>query len=325
MTNDTQPNTHDDQPASSVPTQPSENTDTVQRNQSFHDFNQRVIEEFRANNGRVGGPFENARLILLTTTGARTGQPHTTPVGYLPDTDGRMLVIASAGGAPKHPAWYHNLLANPRATVEDGTFTLTAEATVLEGEERDVAFARAVEADPGWGEYQDRTGRVIPVVALTPVDGGPNTMAWGDGLKAIHDAFRRELALVRAEVAAAGPRLGAQLRINCLTVCQGVHFHHTMEDGNIYPMLDERNPELAPALERMREEHKAIAGLLDELQALVSADGAGDGAGAGVQEAESPVDPAVVLAEVDRLVNELEAHLDHEEEVLVPVLNAMSP
>ena len=137
-----------------------------------NDFNQQIIDEFRANSGRVGGFFEGARLILLTTTGARSGTPHTTPVGYLPD-GGRILVIASAGGAAKHPAWYHNLLADPTVTVEDGTVTYQACAEVLAGAERDTIFARAVEADPGWAAYQAKTTRVIPVMALHRMAGGP--------------------------------------------------------------------------------------------------------------------------------------------------------
>ncbi|QGK69938.1 nitroreductase family deazaflavin-dependent oxidoreductase [Allosaccharopolyspora coralli] len=99
------------------------------------DFNTSVIDEFRANNGHVGGPFENARLLLLTTVGARTGRAHTTPVGYLPDGN-RMLVIASAAGGPTHPDWFHNLVAQPRVTVEDGTFRYEATATVLAGVDR---------------------------------------------------------------------------------------------------------------------------------------------------------------------------------------------
>ncbi|EQD81355.1 cation-binding protein, partial [Saccharopolyspora erythraea D] len=122
-----------------------------------NDFNLKIIEEFRARGGRVGGPFEGGRLLLLTTTGARTGARHTTPVGYLPDGDGRTLVIASAGGSPRHPDWFHNVVANPRVTVEDGVFTYEADAVVLEGPERDRVFARAVEFEPGWGEYQAGT------------------------------------------------------------------------------------------------------------------------------------------------------------------------
>ncbi|GLW98433.1 nitroreductase/quinone reductase family protein [Microtetraspora sp. NBRC 16547] len=273
-----------------------------------NDFNQQIIEEFRANGGRVGGPFEGARLLLLTTTGARSGAPHTTPVGYLPDGGERVLVIASAGGAPRHPAWFHNLVANPRVTVEDGVFTYEAEAVVLEGAERDRAFARAVEADPGWASYQARTTRVIPVVALTAVTGGPpNAASWGAALKLIHDAFRRELVLIRNEISESGPGLGAQLRVNCLTLCQGLHNHHTGEDAGMFVMLAERYPELAPTLDRLRREHEKIAALVDDLRKVISADGA---------------DPLLVLAEVERLTDELEIHLTYEEEQLIPILDA---
>ncbi|HZG02235.1 MAG TPA: nitroreductase/quinone reductase family protein [Streptomyces sp.] len=273
-----------------------------------NDFNQQVIEEFRANGGRVGGFFDKARLILLTTTGARSGAPHTTPLGYLPDGE-RILVIASAGGAPRHPDWFRNLLADPRVTVEDGVFTYRAEAVVLEGAERDRAFARAVEADPGWAEYQERAGRVLPVVALQPLPGppNPNATSWGAALKAVHDAFRRELALIREEIAASGTGLGAQLRVNCLTFCGGLHHHHSSEDGGMFPALAERRPELAPVMERLGEEHRRIADLLEDLRKAVSADGA---------------DPAHVLAEVERLTAELESHLAYEEEWLIPVLDA---
>jgi deazaflavin-dependent oxidoreductase (nitroreductase family) len=119
-----------------------------------HDFNQQVIAEFRANGGQVSGMFEGERLLLLTTTGARSGAPHTVPLGFLPDGADRSLVIGSAGAAARHPAWFHNLVADPRVTVEDGVFVTEALAVVLEGAERDHALARAAEADPGWVEYQ---------------------------------------------------------------------------------------------------------------------------------------------------------------------------
>ncbi|MEV7469755.1 nitroreductase/quinone reductase family protein [Streptomyces kronopolitis] len=274
-----------------------------------NDFNRRIIEEFRAHGGRVGGPFEGGRLLLLTTTGARSGAPHTTPLGYLPDGGGRVLVIASAAGAPRHPAWFHNLVAHPRVTVEAGVFTYEAEALVLEGAERDHTFARAAESDPGWSAYQDRTERVLPVVALQEIPAGPPNIgasSVGAALKAVHDGFRRELALVRAEIAASGPGLGAQLRINCLTLCQGLRNHHTGEDAGMFPMLGRGHPELAPALERMHQEHQKLAVLLGELQQVISARDA---------------DPARVLAEVERLTGEVERHLDYEEEQLIPVLD----
>ncbi|QBI55802.1 nitroreductase/quinone reductase family protein [Streptomonospora litoralis] len=274
---------------------------------SFHDFNQSIIDEFRANRGRVGGMFEGARLLLLTTTGARSGNRHTVPVGYLPDGE-RNLIIASAGGAPRHPAWFHNLRADPRVTVEDGVFTGEADAVVLQGEERDAMFARAVESDPGWAEYQAKTERRIPVVALTMVTGAPEEQRLGDSLIAIHDAFRRELATIRGELARSGPRLGAQLRVNCLTVCQGLGYHHSMEDGGVFPAVAGSHPELSEVMTRLGEEHERVAELLERLQSVL---------------ADAETDAATVRNDVDRLITDLEAHLDYEEQQLVPVLNAM--
>lgn len=277
-----------------------------------HDFNQQVIEEFRANKGRVGGPFEGGRLLLLTTTGARTGRPHTTPVAYLPDGGERVLVIASAAGSPKHPAWFHNLVAHPEVTVEAGAFTYPARAVVLEGEERDRAFTRAVEAEPGWAAYQERTERVIPVVALYEIAQGPpniNASSMGEAIKVVHDAFRRELAIIRDEMAKGGSTLGAQLRVNCLTFCQGLHNHHTGEDTALFPFLADRHPAHAPVLDRLREEHEHIADLVERLRRAVGEEGSTGGQDAARDE-------------VARLTAELERHLTYEEEQLIPLLDA---
>jgi deazaflavin-dependent oxidoreductase (nitroreductase family) len=276
------------------------------------DFQQQVIAEFRANSGRVGGPFEGARLLLLTTTGARSGTPHTVPLGYLPDGAHQFLVIGSAGGSPRHPAWFHNLVAEPHVTVEDGVFVADAVAVVLEGAERDRAFARAVETDPGWAEYESRSGRVLPVVALQPVPGPPRfaggaAVSGGAALTRVHDAFRRELALIRDEVAASGTSVGAQLRVNCLTLCAGLHNHHMGEDGAMFPLLAAQRPDLASTLERLRVEHERIAALVEELRATVA----------------GSVEPERLRLEVDRLTDELEQHLSYEEEQLVPALDAV--
>lgn len=134
----------------------------------MNDFNQKVIEEFRANAGKVGGPFEGADLLLLTTTGAKSGRRVTTPVMYLEDGD-RLVVIASKAGADHHPAWFHNLRANPEVTVEAGTDTFQARASVVDRPERDRLYARMVEKAPGFAEYEAKTSRVIPVVALERV------------------------------------------------------------------------------------------------------------------------------------------------------------
>lgn len=274
-----------------------------------NDFNQPVIDEFRANRGRMTGYFEGARLLLLTTTGARTGTPHTTPVGYLPDGD-RVLVIASAAGSDRHPDWFRNLVAHPQVTVESGTFTYEARAEVLTGAERDRLFARAVEADAGWATYQEKTDRVIPVVALHSLaQGGPGTInatSFGEAIKVVHDAFRHELTLIRGELAAGTTTLGAQLRVNCLTFCQGLHNHHTGEDTMLFPHIAEQHPHSTPALTRLREEHERIAVLVEELRGTLA----------------TTTDPAVVRAEVERLTAALEAHLAYEEEELVPLFDA---
>lgn len=129
------------------------------------DFNQAVIEEFRANGGAVGGQFEGAPLLLLTTTGAKSGEPRTTPVVYQPDGD-RYVIFASKAGAPTHPAWYQNLLAHRAATVEVGSDKFDADVTVAEGDERRRLFDRQVELMPTFGDYQRKTTREIPVVIL---------------------------------------------------------------------------------------------------------------------------------------------------------------
>jgi deazaflavin-dependent oxidoreductase (nitroreductase family) len=129
------------------------------------DWNSKVIEEFRANEGRVGGRFDGAPMLLLTTTGRRSGERRTNPMMYLPDGD-RLLVFASKGGAPTNPDWYRNLVANPGVTVEVGTQTYPAQAVVLTGEERDRYYAEQSARYPGFAEYQRNTDRVIPVVAL---------------------------------------------------------------------------------------------------------------------------------------------------------------
>ena len=125
-----------------------------------NDWNRQIIGKFRANGGKVGGMWEGKPLLLLTTTGARSGQRHTTPTMYLADGD-RLFVFASKGGTPTNPDWYHNLLAHPEVTVEVGTETYEATATVLSGEERDRLYVRQAERFPQFGEYQTKTNRKI--------------------------------------------------------------------------------------------------------------------------------------------------------------------
>ncbi len=128
-------------------------------------FNQNLIDEFRATEGKVSGPFEGAPLLLLTTTGAKSGRRHTTPVVYLEDGD-RLVVFGSKGGAPNHPAWFHNLVADPRVLVEVPGEQFEARAVVVEGAERDRLFAEQKRRMPAFAEYESKTDRTIPVIVL---------------------------------------------------------------------------------------------------------------------------------------------------------------
>ena len=135
---------------------------------TINDFNRSLIDEFRANEGKVKGHFEGAPLMLLTTTGAKTGREHTTPVVYKRDGD-RLLVFGSKAGAPTHPAWYHNLVANPKVTVELPGERYEALAVEVEGAERDRLFDEQKAAMPGFADYEQKTTRKIPVIALQRV------------------------------------------------------------------------------------------------------------------------------------------------------------
>jgi deazaflavin-dependent oxidoreductase (nitroreductase family) len=135
----------------------------------MNDWNAKIIEEFRANGGKVGGQFEGAPLLLLHTTGAKTGQERVSPVMYQADGD-NLVVFASKAGAPDNPDWFHNLLANPQATVEVGTETLAVTARQAEGEEREHLWTRQKERFPGFAEYEEKTSRTIPVVVLERAD-----------------------------------------------------------------------------------------------------------------------------------------------------------
>ena len=132
------------------------------------DFNKQIIDEFRANDGRVGGNFSGAPMLLLHSTGAKSGEERVHPMMYLADGD-RYLVFASKAGAPTNPDWYFNLKAHPDVVVEVGPRTMTAEAVELVGEERDRFYRRQAELYPGFAEYQAKTDRIIPVIALQPV------------------------------------------------------------------------------------------------------------------------------------------------------------
>ncbi|TDD74586.1 nitroreductase/quinone reductase family protein [Actinomadura rubrisoli] len=285
----------------------------------MNEANRPVIEEFRAGGGRVGGRFEGADLVLLTSAGAKSGRRHTTPLAYLDDGD-RLLVFASNAGAPDDPAWYRNIRADPRVTVEVGTETFAGAALPVEGEERDRLYARQAERVPVYAEYQRKAGRVIPVVALYRASAPGRAWAIGDELVKIHNDLRGRLAGLRDEVlaaldgrapAAALSDLGAQLREHCVSVCDVLGEHHDNEEGRAFPRLEAEFPGLAPVVERLRREHVQVTEARRDLQALV--------------DDLDAADPAHVRAELDRMTAGLDAHFAYEEEQLRAVLNAVGP
>jgi deazaflavin-dependent oxidoreductase (nitroreductase family) len=131
----------------------------------INDWNKTIIAEFRANDGRVGGDFEGAPMVLLHTKGAKSGEERVNPMMYL-DLDGHIFVFASYAGADTNPDWYHNLVADSAVTVELGSETFDAEAVILEESERQRVYAIQAERNPGFAEYQAKTTRLIPVVEL---------------------------------------------------------------------------------------------------------------------------------------------------------------
>ncbi|EFG74272.1 deazaflavin-dependent nitroreductase family protein [Mycobacterium parascrofulaceum ATCC BAA-614] len=139
--------------------------------QTINAFNKTIIDEFRTNGGKVGGQFANADLLLLSTTGAKSGQQRVSPLAYF-RIDGKLIIIGSFAGSPVSPAWVHNLRANPQARVEIGAprgvqeFAVTARE--LPSDERDALFGKVTAAAPGFAEYQSKTSRVIPLFELQP-------------------------------------------------------------------------------------------------------------------------------------------------------------
>ena len=131
------------------------------------DWNTQIIDEFRANGGKVGGQFEGAPLLLLHSTGAKSGQARVNPMMYQADGD-NFAVFASKAGAPTNPDWYHNLVANPRAAIEVGDTTINVIARITEGDDRDRLWSRQKELYPGFADYEAKTTREIPVIILEP-------------------------------------------------------------------------------------------------------------------------------------------------------------
>lgn len=133
----------------------------------FNEFNRGIVDEFRANQGKVGGPFEGAPMILVNHQGAKSGKPYTTPLVYTRDGD-NYVIIASKAGAPEHPQWFHNLVANPDITIEVGRDTIPVRARVSEGDERARLYRAQADLMPNFDDYAKATTREIPVIVLEP-------------------------------------------------------------------------------------------------------------------------------------------------------------
>jgi deazaflavin-dependent oxidoreductase (nitroreductase family) len=137
----------------------------LKKGETMSDWNKRIIEEFRANQGKVGGNFQNMTLLLLHTRGAKSGLSRVNPAAYTEDGD-RLVIIASKGGADTHPDWYYNVVANPNVTVEVGTEKYNAVATVEQEPERTRLYDQMAAQYPGFEEYRQNTSRIIPVITL---------------------------------------------------------------------------------------------------------------------------------------------------------------
>jgi deazaflavin-dependent oxidoreductase (nitroreductase family) len=132
-----------------------------------NDWNAKVISEFREHDGKVGGQFQGATLLLLHSTGAKSGKERINPLAYLADGD-RFVIFGSKAGAPTHPDWYYNVVAHPEVTIEVGTKTVGAKARVAEGDERQRLWDRQKQVMPGFADYETKTERTIPVIVLEP-------------------------------------------------------------------------------------------------------------------------------------------------------------
>ncbi|WP_405405184.1 nitroreductase/quinone reductase family protein [Streptomyces sp. NBC_01104] len=271
-----------------------------------------LIEEFRANRGKVGGPFAGRDLLLLTTTAAVSGTSRTTVLDYV-RRDGALTVLGSGTGTPDHPGWYRDLLAHPVVGVEIGTQDYQALAVPVRGPHDEELLA----ASPA---------RIPPAVVLERADpevweGRPREIrTLADKVMEVHTWLRGQLRQVKAETDAhfaaraahrgpgepPAPGLGLQIRQRCLAFCQALEFHHTSEDDHLFPGIARYHPDLGETFDRLRDEHRTVARIQNDLAALL--------AGIGI------ADPEGFRSELHAMSAELNAHFDYEEETIVPLL-----
>ncbi|WP_328950236.1 nitroreductase/quinone reductase family protein [Streptomyces sp. NBC_00184] len=288
-----------------------------------------VIEEFRAHRGKVGGPFEGRDLALLTTTSAASGTPRTTVLGYVRRGDS-LMIIGSGSGTPNHPGWYHDLLANPVVGVEIGTQDHQMLAVPDQGAHSEELLGHALPAVRGTGGRPAPAVRVPLVVVLEAADpevweGRPREVrTLADKVMEVHTWLRGQLRQVKAETDAhfaaraahegpgepPVPGLGLQIRQRCLAFCQALEFHHTSEDDHLFPGIARYHPELGAVFDRLRDEHRTVARIQNDLAVLL--------AGVGV------ADPQRFRTELASMSAELNAHFDYEEKEIVPLLADIS-
>ncbi|MDR6977886.1 deazaflavin-dependent oxidoreductase (nitroreductase family) [Streptomyces sp. 3330] len=287
-------------------------------------FDESVTEPSRADGGKADERFRGEEPLLLTTTRATSGGERTTPLGHV--RHGASLLVFGAGpGAPDHPDWYRDLLAHPMVRAELGAETFQALAVPAEGARRAELVEHALRILPGHGGGRDGTTPSPLVVVLEPAepDGweGPREVrTLADKIMEVHAWLRGQLRQVAAQADAhlaaraahegpgepPAPGLGLQIRQRCLAFCQALRFHHVGEDAHVFPTMARHHPALAATFARLTEEHRTVARIQDDLVALLAD--------------VATADPERFRRELEAMSRELNAHLDFEEETIVPLL-----
>jgi deazaflavin-dependent oxidoreductase (nitroreductase family) len=277
-----------------------------------------VIEEFRANYGRVGGYFQDAALILLSTPGARSGQEHTTPLAAVHEPD-RIVVFATNAGAARDPGWLYNIRSHPLVEVEvaaasGGIERFPAHAVELSPQESGRLLDEQARASAPFAFYRDHTARRISAVALrrtNPPDDPQSRHRAGEYLLRVHAEIRRDMAALRADLVSSrrGGKpvphtLAVELGRRCRTACNTLHGHHTGEDA-AFDSFEQQLPHLRSVLDRLRAEHRSVAAALERIQTLLD---------------EEATVPDALVEEYEQLLVDLEEHFDYEETALVPAL-----
>ena len=266
--------------------------------------------------------FEGSTLALITTIGAKSKKRRTSPLAFM-TIDDTPVVVASALGSDKNPGWYHNLIAHPVVTVEDGSDTYAAVAHVPTGNERDLIFDRVVALDSGFLEYQSSTSRTIPVVRLQRLPQGRWTRGLGDFLKDGHDWLRNKLEELVQQVEGesttpassqeAVESIVSSLDRRCDEFCASLTEHHTGEDNGAFVMIAKEYPGMKNTVQSLAVQHLSIKGKLPRLRENL------------LNLAVDTSDRSARMLFFAQFREELEQHFLYEERTIVPVLNSLAP